>query len=133
MTGLPCASGKPKVVVLGSINMDLVCTMPRMPSAGETIMAGDFHSTPGGKGANQAVAAARCGVVVDVGFSFAHCTPVFDGRVVRGAVRRVNLGGKALTNYLKELVSYRQWNMMDEYFLVDDVKEKVRVVFCVTM
>ena len=82
---------------------------------------------------NKVVAAARCGVVVDVGFSFAHCTPVFDGRVVRGAVRRVNLGGKALTNYLKELVSYRQWNMMDEYFLVDDVKEKVRVVFCVTM
>lgn len=74
---------------------------------------------------NKVVAAARCGVVVDVGFSFAHCTPVFDGRVVRGAVRRVNLGGKALTNYLKELVSYRQWNMMDEYFLVDDVKEKL--------
>ena len=68
---------------------------------------------------------ARCGVVVDVGFSFAHVTPVFDGRVVRAAVRRVNLGGKALTNYLKELVSYRQWNMMDEYFLVDDVKEKL--------
>ena len=68
---------------------------------------------------------ARCGVVVDVGFSFAHVTPVFDGRVVRAAVRRVNLGGKALTNYLKELVSYRQWTMMDEYFLVDDVKEKL--------
>ena len=68
---------------------------------------------------------ARCGVVVDVGFSFAHVTPVFDGRVVRAAVRRVNLGGKALTNFLKELVSYRQWNMMDEYFLVDDVKEKL--------
>ena len=60
-----------------------------------------------------------------MGFSFAHVTPVFDGRVVRAAVRRVNLGGKALTNYLKELVSYRQWNMMDEYFLVDDVKEKL--------
>ena len=68
---------------------------------------------------------ARCGVVVDAGFSFAHVTPVFDGRAVRAAVRRVNLGGKALTNYLKELVSYRQWNMMDEYFLVDDVKEKL--------
>ena len=66
MTGLPCASGKPKVVVLGSINMDLVCTMPWMPSAGETIMAGDFHSTPGGKGANQAVAAARLGADVSM-------------------------------------------------------------------
>ena len=68
---------------------------------------------------------ARCGVVVDAGFSFTHATPVFDGRVLRSGIRRVNLGGKALTNYLKELVSYRQWNMMDEYVLMDDVKEKL--------
>ena len=70
-------------------------------------------------------ARARCGIVVDAGFSFAHVTPVFDGRVFRKGVRRVNLGGKALTNYLKELVSYRQWNMMEEYVLMDDVKEKL--------
>ena len=68
---------------------------------------------------------ARCGVVVDAGFSFTHATPVFDGLVLRSGIRRVNLGGKALTNYLKELVSYRQWNMMDEYVLMDDVKEKL--------
>jgi actin-related protein 6 len=43
-------------------------------------------------------------------------------QLVTATVRRVNLGGKALTNYLKELVSYRQWNMMDEYVLMDDVK-----------
>lgn len=68
---------------------------------------------------------ARAGVVVDCGFSFAHATPIFDGRVLKRGVRRVNIGGKALTNYLKELVSYRQWNMMDEYVLMDDVKEKL--------
>jgi actin-related protein 6 len=34
------------------------------------------------------------------------------------------VGGKLLTNQLKELVSYRQWNMMDETFIVNDVKEK---------
>ena len=44
---------------------------------------------------------------------------------LRNGIRRVNLGGKALTNYLKEMVSYRQWNMMDEYVLMDDVKEKL--------
>ena len=44
---------------------------------------------------------------------------------MRNGIRRVNLGGKALTNYLKEMVSYRQWNMMDEYVLMDDVKEKL--------
>jgi len=66
VTVLSSVSSKPKVVVLGSINMDLVCTMPRMPSAGETIMAGDFHTTPGGKGANQAVSAARLGANVSM-------------------------------------------------------------------
>ena len=52
-------------------------------------------------------ARARCGLVVDAGFSFTHVAAVFDGRVLPGGVRRINLGGKALTNYLKELISYR--------------------------
>ena len=33
----------------------------------------------------------------------------------------LNVGGKLLTNYLKELISYRQWNMMEEYFLINEV------------
>jgi actin-related protein 6 len=37
-------------------------------------------------------------------------------------MRRLNIGGKLLTNYLKELVSYRQWNMMDEYLLMNQVR-----------
>src|SRR3712207_957221 len=49
------------IVVIGSINMDLVCRMPRLPAAGETVLATDFATIPGGKGANQAVAAARLG------------------------------------------------------------------------
>lgn len=36
---------------------------------------------------------------------------------------RIDVGGKLLTNQLKELVSYRQWNMMDETHIVNDVKE----------
>ncbi|MEJ2701855.1 MAG: ribokinase [Sedimentisphaerales bacterium] len=50
---------KPKIVVVGSSNMDLVVKAPRIPVAGETILGEDFFMTPGGKGANQAVAAAR--------------------------------------------------------------------------
>jgi ribokinase len=52
---------KPKIVVVGSSNMDLVVKAPRIPSVGETILGGDFLMTPGGKGANQAVAAAKLG------------------------------------------------------------------------
>jgi ribokinase len=47
------------IVVVGSINMDLVSTVPRIPNAGETIFALDFQMHPGGKGANQAVGVAR--------------------------------------------------------------------------
>ena len=37
---------------------------------------------------------------------------------------RIDVGGKLLTNHLKELISYRQWNMMDQTYIMDDVKEK---------
>jgi ribokinase len=54
------------VTVVGSLNMDLVVRASRIPQAGETIIGGDFHTLPGGKGANQAVAAARVGAQVSM-------------------------------------------------------------------
>jgi ribokinase len=49
----------PPILVLGSLNADLISTTPRLPRAGETLTATSFHTAPGGKGANQAVACAR--------------------------------------------------------------------------
>lgn len=60
---------KPHIAVVGSINMDLVFKTPRMPAPGETLMGHSFHQIQGGKGANQAVAAARMGAQV----SFVAC------------------------------------------------------------
>ncbi|MBD1915024.1 MULTISPECIES: ribokinase [Cyanophyceae] len=52
----------PKTIhVFGSLNMDLVCRTPHLPQPGETILGTQFETLPGGKGANQAVAAARLG------------------------------------------------------------------------
>ncbi|HET6248867.1 MAG TPA: ribokinase [Tepidisphaeraceae bacterium] len=48
-----------RIVVIGSINMDLVARVPRIPVAGETILGDSLATVPGGKGANQAVAAAK--------------------------------------------------------------------------
>ena len=57
-------TGTPVIVVLGGINMDLVGTTEKMPAPGETVFGQSFHTAPGGKGANQAVAAARLGAEV---------------------------------------------------------------------
>ncbi|HUV13453.1 MAG TPA: ribokinase [Acidobacteriota bacterium] len=55
---------RPKVLVIGSSNTDMVVQMPRLPAPGETVLGGDFVVAAGGKGANQAVAAARLGAEV---------------------------------------------------------------------
>lgn len=52
------------VVVIGSLNVDLISVAPRLPLPGETILGTSFHMAAGGKGANQAVAAARLGAPV---------------------------------------------------------------------
>jgi ribokinase len=55
---------QPRVVVVGSVNVDLVVRLRRLPRPGETVGGGTFAVTPGGKGGNQAVAAARLGARV---------------------------------------------------------------------
>lgn len=59
----------PRITVVGSANLDLVAFTERLPRPGETLTATDFERVPGGKGANQAVAAARLGATV----SFVGC------------------------------------------------------------
>ncbi len=82
------------VVVLGSVNMDLVARVARLPKPGETLMGSDFVTVPGGKGANQAVAVARLGVetamvgrVGDDGF----------GEVLRDRLSSENIDTSALS------------------------------------
>ena len=57
---------KPKILVVGSFMMDLVASAKRAPNLGETVVGFAFRTAPGGKGANQAVQAARLGAMTDM-------------------------------------------------------------------
>ncbi|CAL5869391.1 uncharacterized protein PFLUO_LOCUS3620 [Penicillium psychrofluorescens] len=66
-----------------------------------------------------------CLLVVDSGYSHTTVTPVYKGQALQRGIRRLDLGGKHLTNYLKEIVSIRQYNMVDETYIMNEVKEAV--------
>src|SRR5262249_32374002 len=59
-----CVPSPPDLTVVGSINLDLVARVAALPRAGETLFGTDVERVPGGKGANQAVAAAKLGANV---------------------------------------------------------------------
>ena len=71
-----------KILVIGSSNTDMTIKSPRLPAPGETILGGVFHMGPGGKGANQAVAAKRLGG--DVTFICKVGRDIFGENAVKG-------------------------------------------------
>jgi len=83
-----------RIVVLGSANMDLVVTQPRLPKPGETMFGTGFSTVPGGKGLNQAVAAARQGGGVE--FIGAVGSDGY-GRELRDLVAGEGIGADGLT------------------------------------
>jgi ribokinase len=87
----------PVVTVVGSTNTDLVINTPRLPQAGETVKGTHFHIFPGGKGANQAVAASRLGAEVN-----------FISKIGRD-----DFGKSALANFIRE-------GIRTDYILIDE-------------
>ncbi|HEX5223093.1 MAG TPA: ribokinase [Verrucomicrobiae bacterium] len=81
---------KPNILVIGSSNTDMIAKVPRIPRPGETILGGQFTTASGGKGANQAVAAARAGGEV----CFVGCVgnDVFGDQAIGGFIReKINI------------------------------------------
>ncbi len=105
----------PTLTVVGSINLDLVARVERLPRAGETLTAAAFERFPGGKGANQAVAAARLG---------AHVRMI--GAVGDDAFAEEALAGLVAAGVLLELE--REGETGSALILVDDAGENQIVV-----
>ena len=90
---------QPSVVVVGSVNADLVVSVARLPQAGETVTGGTFARHGGGKGANQAVAAARAGASV----------------AMVGAVGADDLGDEALRELAAEGIDVAAVARLDDH------------------
>ena len=84
-----------------------------------------LFDTPGQPPRPPPTRASEAALVIDTGFSHTHIMPTLFGAPWHSATRRIDIGGKFLTNYLKELVSLRTWNMMEEPHLISQVKEAV--------
>ena len=84
--------------------------------------------TVGGGGGGGAAAGPRLNagcMIVDSGFAFTHAIPYFNCRRIDAGIRRMDVGGKMLTNYLKRQVSFRQLDLNDETYVVNQMKEDV--------
>ncbi|CAI6340155.1 unnamed protein product [Periconia digitata] len=70
----------------------------------------------------------ECLLLIDTSYSDTTVLPVYNGQLIQAAVRRLTVGGKLLTNYLKELSSLRHYNMMEETYLLNEIKEAVSFI-----
>ena len=67
----------------------------------------------------------ECLLVIDSGYSHTTVTPLFKGRPLHRAIRRLDFGGKQLTNLLKEVISIRQFDLRQDTKFVNDIKEDI--------
>lgn len=63
-------------------------------------------------------------LLIDSGYSFTTITPIFQGRPLQSAIRRLDVGGKFMTNYLTRLLSLRHYDMRNDTYIVNEIKEK---------
>ena len=70
----------------------------------------------------------ECLLVIDSGYSYTSITPCFEGRPIQRAIRRLDFGGKHLTNLLKETISVRHFDLHQDTKIVNDIKEDVAFV-----
>ena len=111
------------VLVLVPLTLHFIATIGPSLNAWNEIHS--FFGDSISQKSDSVISLAECLLVVDSGYSHTTVTPVYKGQPLQRAIRRLDLGGKHLTNYLKEMVSMRQYNMVDETYIMNEVKEAV--------
>lgn len=105
-----CLSPRKGAVIDPSLTAALL--IPYQPSLFTSKAAGKKRSRP------------ECMCIIDLGHNATHIVPVMGDTIVWSAVRRHVVSQRILTNLLKETLSFRQWDMMDEPWLVGHIKER---------
>lgn len=72
---------------------------------------------------NASISPAECLLLIDSGHSHTTITPILHGRPINSASKRITIGGKHMSNYLAELISLRHFSLIDEPYIVDQIKE----------
>ena len=106
-----------KVCVLGSMNMDLVVKVNNIPRVGETILSKSFEKIAGGKGANQAVAAKRCGAEVAM---IAKIGKDENGQILKGKLEEDNINVKYVFEDKKIEIHFRYQDMVEKMKIIRD-------------
>eukprot|EP00948_MAST-09A_sp_MAST-9A-sp1_P000826 g826.t1 len=116
---LPSTSAKIEEIVFEKFGFQAFYSCPASPLAG--------HSYPlRHPGSN--FGKSNVQLIVDIGHSGTTVLPIFDSHVVENGIRRTDIGGKILTNHLKELLTYRSFNLMNSTHIVQQIKEKASFV-----
>mmetsp|Transcript_3733 Transcript_3733/g.7141 ORF Transcript_3733/g.7141 Transcript_3733/m.7141 type:complete len:634 (-) Transcript_3733:68-1969(-) len=66
-----------------------------------------------------------CCCVIDCGFSMTSIVPTINACAIKKGIKRIQVGGKLMTNLLKQTISYRKFNMMDEFYIINEAKESL--------
>lgn len=66
-----------------------------------------------------------CCCVIDCGFSMTSIVPTVNACAIKKGIKRIPVGGKLMTNLLKQTISYRKFNMMDEFYIINEAKESL--------
>ena len=69
-------------------------------------------------------------LIVESGHSATYIVPFFDGEIINYGIKKIHVGGKLLTKYLKDRICFRYLDISSEYRMVNDIKEKMCFVSC---